>query len=258
MRILITNDDGVYAPGLAALYQSLKAEHQVVIAAPETEQSAVGHAITLSDPIKVRPLGPPQGFEGWAVYGTPADCVKLALSQLLDYTPELVVSGINRGSNTGFNLLYSGTVSAASEAALLGVPSIAVSLDSHDVNADFSFAGQVACRVAALLPQWNLPPATPLNVNVPCMPAERIKGFRFAYQSQSRFIERFVPRTDPRGNTYYWQAGDTAKDASNGQSDQAALEAGYVSLTPIKLDLTHHTLLESLRRSVGELIDIAD
>ncbi len=248
MRILITNDDGVYAPGLAALYKAMQKEHQVVIAAPQTEQSAVGHAITLSDPIRVRPLGPPEGYAGWAVSGTPADCVKLALSQLLDYTPDIVISGINKGSNTGFNLLYSGTVSAASEAALQGVPSIAISLDSHDPKADFSFAGRVACLIAAKLAQWNLPPTVPLNVNVPALPESEIRGFRFTSQSQTCFKERFIPRTDPRGNTYYWQAGETANDISTDRTDQSTVQAGYVSLTPVRLDLTHHKLLDSLRK----------
>ena len=247
MRILITNDDGVYAPGLAALYESLRREHQVVIVAPETEQSAVGHAITLSDPIRVRPLGPPEGYVGWAVGGTPADCVKLALSEILDFTPDLVASGINKGSNTGFNILYSGTVSAASEAALQGVPSMAVSLDSHDPKADFSYAGWVACRIAELLPGWGLPPTVPVNVNVPALPAADIRGIRFTTQSQARFTERFLPRTDPRGKTYYWQAGETAGDISEEMADHTTLQAGYVSVTPLQLDLTHHRIVESFR-----------
>jgi 5'-nucleotidase len=253
MRILITNDDGVYAPGLAALHKSLSAAHEVTVVAPETEQSAVGHAITLSDPLRVRPLGPPNGYRGYAVAGTPADCVKLALNELSDEPPELVVSGINKGANLGFNLLYSGTVSAASEAALQGIPSIAISLATHDPQADFSFAGKIAAHIVALYPSLGVPPQAPLNVNVPALPPSDIRGIRLSRQSQARLRERLIPRVDPRGNTYYWQAGETFDAQEDPQADYPTTMAGYVSITPLSLDLTHDGVLKDLCSKKFEL-----
>jgi 5'-nucleotidase len=251
MRILITNDDGVYAPGLLALHRALAREHQVHTVAPETEQSAVGHAITLADPIRIRRLGPRTGMDGWAVSGTPADCVKLAVNQLLPEPPELVVSGINLGANVGVNLLYSGTVSAATEAAILGLASIAVSLDTHH-DPDFSFAAAFAAHLAGRHAGLGLPPATPLNVNVPARPRAEIRGVRFCRQSQARLVERFIRREDPRGHVYYWQAGETMGREGDVETDHAALEAGWVTITPVRQDLTHGPALEGLaERELG-------
>lgn len=247
MRILLTNDDGVYAPGLAAIHATLAAQHQVTVVAPETEQSAVGHAITLVDPIRVRPLGPRTGFQGWAVTGTPADCVKLAVSELLKEPPELVVSGINLGANVGVNVLYSGTVSAATEAAILGLPAMAISLGTHQ-DPDFSYAAQVGAHLCGQHRGLGLPPEVVLNVNVPALPAERIQGLAWTRQSEARLVERFLPRTDPRGHTYYWQAGETMGQEGDLATDYPALLAGYVTLTPVHHDLTHHRLLERLRQ----------
>jgi 5'-nucleotidase len=254
MRILITNDDGVYAPGLLALHRALSRRHQVQTVAPETEQSAVGHAITLADPIRIRRLGPRTGMDGWAVSGTPADCVKLAVNELLAQPPELVVSGINLGANVGVNLLYSGTVSAATEAAILGLASIAVSLNTHH-DPDFSYAARFAAHLADALPGLGLPPATPLNVNVPALPAGEIKGVRLCRQSQARLVERFIRREDPRGHVYYWQAGETMGQQDGMDTDHAALEAGYVTITPVRQDLTHGPALEGLASHRWDLPD---
>lgn len=245
MRILITNDDGVYAPGLAALHQALAKEHEVTVAAPETEQSAVGHAITLSDPIRVRPLGPPNGYQGWAVSGTPADCVKLALCELLDQPPELVVSGINLGANLGVNLLYSGTVSAATEAALQGLPAVAISLDTHQ-DPDFSTAAAFAARLVKQLGHLPMGKIAPLNVNVPAIAPDKIKGVRFTRQSQARLQERFIKRVDPHGHTYYWQAGENMGTEGGLDCDYPALLAGYITITPLSHDLTHDEMLSGL------------
>jgi 5'-nucleotidase len=245
MRLLLTNDDGVYAPGLAALHAALAAEHEVMVVAPETEQSAVGHAITLADPIRVRRLGPRTGFDGWAVTGTPADCVKLALSELLPQAPELVVSGINLGANVGVNLLYSGTVSAATEAAILGLPGVAFSLGTLK-DADFTYAGAVAAHMVGLYPSLGLPTHVSLNVNVPPLPAHKVKGIRFTRQSKARVGERFLRRTDPRGRIYYWQAGETMGTDGDLDTDYPALLAGYVTVTPVRHDLTHEDMLSHL------------
>lgn len=247
MRILLTNDDGVYAAGLAALHTALNGAHEVVVVAPETEQSAVGHAITLADPIRVRRLGPRTGFTGWAVTGTPADCVKLAVNQLLPQRPELVISGINQGGNVGVNLLYSGTVSAATEAAILGLQAIAVSLNTH-AEADFGFAARFVAHLAGKLPELPVSPQAPLNVNVPALPGNQIKGVLFTQQSQARLVERFIQREDPRGQTYYWQAGETMEQDGGLETDYTALQEGYISITPVRHDLTSRNSLAELKK----------
>lgn len=251
MRLLITNDDGVYAPGLLALHQALAQDHQVQVVAPETEQSCVGHALTVADPIRVRTLGPRTGMQGWAVAGTPADCVKLALAELLEQPPHMVVSGINLGSNVGVNLLYSGTVSAASEAAIYHLPAMAVSLDTRG-QADFTYAARVAAHLVGLHPALGLPPTVPLNVNVPALPPEQIRGVRVVPQSLGRVQERFVRRQDPRGGIYYWQDGEIMR-FEDGQTDHGALMEGYVTITPVRHDLTHHQALNSLRQGQFDL-----
>lgn len=252
MRILITNDDGVYAPGLAALHAALCVAHEVTVVAPETEQSAVGHAITLANPIRVRRLGPRTGFAGWAVTGTPADCVKLAVNELMPQPPDLVVSGINLGANVGVNLLYSGTVSAATEAAILGLPGMAVSLGTHH-EPDFSYAARVAAGLAGGFTDLGLPRGVILNVNVPPLMAGQVKGVVWTRQSNARLVERFLRRTDPRDHVYYWQAGETMGAEGDLATDFPALLAGYVTLTPVQHDLTDHGVLAALGLKTLEL-----
>lgn len=248
MRVLITNDDGVYAPGLAALHQAVSARHQVVVVAPETEQSAVGHAITLVDPIRVRPLGPRTGFEGWAITGTPADCVKLAVHELMDEPPQAVLSGINLGANVGINVLYSGTVSAATEAAIYGLPAMAVSLGTL-TEPDFGYAAQVAAHLLDGLLDLAMPQGICLNVNVPAISGSQVKGVRLVRQSQARLQERFLRRTDPRGHVYYWQAGETMESKPDPETDFASLLDGWVTVCPVGHDMTHYRALEDLDRA---------
>ena len=245
MKVLITNDDGVYAPGLAALHQALAARHQVKVVAPDTEQSAVGHAITLADPIRVRRLGPRTGFDGWAVMGTPADCVKLALNEFYPNQFDLVVSGINLGANVGVNILYSGTVSAATEAATQGLRAVAFSLATLR-DPDFSFAASFAAWMLDHLEGLEVPETVPLNVNVPPIPAAKIKGVRFTRQSQARLKESFVKRSDPRGHDYYWLGGESMGIEGSLDFDFPALRAGYVTITPLLHDMTHHEVLRGL------------
>ncbi len=252
MRLLLTNDDGAYAPGIKALHRALAPTHEVWVVAPETEQSAVGHAITLADPIRVHPLTPESGMSGWAVTGTPADCVKLALRELLPEPPAMVISGINQGANVGVNLLYSGTVSAATEGAIMGLAAMSISLDSHEAS-DFGYAAKVAAHLANAWEGLGVPSGVSLNVNVPALPPSRIKGLRFTRQSQASLSESFLRRTDPRGHTYYWQAGEKMGAEGDGQTDYPALLDGYVTVTPIKPDLTHSQALEALGRRGLEL-----
>ena len=207
MRILLTNDDGIYAPGLMALYEALRAEHHLDIVAPETEMSAVGHAITLTSPLRVREIAKEGALFGHAVSGTPADCVKIAIQELLPLAPEIVLSGINLGANVGVNVLYSGTVSAATEGAFLGIPSAAISLATHQ-QPDFRFAAEFAKEVIAFMVKSGLREGTALNVNVPALPPDQIKGISITRQGTSRFVERYERRSDPRGNVYYWLMGE--------------------------------------------------
>jgi len=246
MRILLTNDDGIYARGLAALYEELSREADCLIVAPEIEQSAVGHAITLSRPLMVRSATKGGRFLGYAVCGTPADCVKIGIKELADPLPDLVVSGINRGANCGNNVIYSGTVSAATEAAMMGITSIAVSLDSHK-EADFTFAARIARKMVRLIAANTSLAGGAFNVNVPCLPEDQIRGIVAVRQGRGRTIESFEKRVDPRDHIYYWMSGEKAASPQDMDTDLGALAAGYVTVTPIQYDLTRYELLETLK-----------
>ncbi|MBW1710769.1 MAG: 5'/3'-nucleotidase SurE [Deltaproteobacteria bacterium] len=245
MNILLTNDDGIHAPGLKALYKSLSTENRVFIVAPETEQSAVGHAITLTDPIRVKEIHNNDQLFGYAISGTPADCVKIALADLLEVKPDAVVSGINLGANVGINLLYSGTVSAATEATILGLPAIAVSLDTF-TNPDFTYAADFIRRLIKTLPSLDLAPRVCLNVNVPSLPQSQIKGVVWVKQYQAGFKENFFRRLDPRGNVYYWQGGEKPSSNLDPDSDMSLLAQKMITITPLKYDLTNHRELDRL------------
>ncbi len=246
MKILLTNDDGIHAPGLYALYEALKSRHDLHIVAPEAEMSAVGHAITLVDPIRVKRIHKNGSFFGFAVSGTPADCVKIAVQEILDPPPDIILSGINLGNNVGVNILYSGTVSAATEGAFLGIPSAAISLGIQE-NPDFDFAARFCCRVVRFLTESGLKDGTALNVNIPPVPPEEISGVCLARQGTSRFEERFEKRRDPRGNLYYWLSGETFIENGNPDNDSAALKKNYITITPIHYDLTAEGEYERLK-----------
>ena len=250
MRILLTNDDGIYARGLSALYEELSRENDCLIVAPEIEQSAVGHAITLFRPLMVRSATKGGNFLGYAVYGTPADCVKIGIKELAGQKPDLVVSGINRGSNCGNNVIYSGTVSAATEAAMMGVASMAVSLDTHQ-EADFTFAARFADRMVRLIKKNKLLQGCALNVNIPCLPEEKIKGVVVVKQGQGNLLETYEKRTDPRDNVYYWISAETLTADRDPQTDIGALSQGYITITPIQYDLTRHELIDGLQNLFG-------
>jgi 5'-nucleotidase len=248
---LLTNDDGIYARGLLALYQELSKEADCLIVAPEIEQSAVGHAITISRPLMVRKARKNGRFLGYAVAGTPADCVKIGLAELAGRPVDLVVSGINRGANVGINVLYSGTVSAATESAILGVPSFAISLDTHQ-EADFSVAARFARKMASFLLDNPLPNVA-LNVNVPAVPENEIRGVVVAQQGRARLMESFDRRVDPRENIYYWLSGQTEiPSQEKDDTDAGALKEGMITVTPIHFDLTRHDLLNALRTGMRE------
>lgn len=246
MRILLSNDDGIYAPGLAALHEAVQDLGEVVVAAPDSQMSAVGHAITISDPIKVRDIDGGSGFQGYAVGGTPADSVKLAVEALLDEPPDLIISGINLGPNAGISIIYSGTVSAATEGTILGIPSMAISLNTFS-NPQWKASIRAARFLARMIMSDGLPKGTLLNVNVPNLPPEAILGYRFTCMGRSQFKEVFHRRTDPRGNVYYWMDGDMELEPGQTNTDVQALKDGYVSITPLHFDLTHHSTLDHFR-----------
>lgn len=246
MRILLTNDDGIYAKGIEVLHEHLSMDHDVVVVAPETEQSAVGHAITLTDPLRVKSIDRNGTFFGYAVKGTPADCVKLAINELMNPPPDLVVSGINLGANVGINVIYSGTVSAATEGTILGIPAIAVSINTFR-DPDFRPAARFARLLVRQVKEHGLPPYTSLNVNVPAISESKIRGVRVTRQGVTRFVEKFDRRMDPRENVYYWQCGSTPPLEEDGDTDASALANDCISITPIQHDLTNYDFLESLR-----------
>ena len=253
MRFLLTNDDGIYAQGLAALYRELSKDAECLIVAPEIEQSAVGHAITIARPLMVRKAMKNGSFLGYAVTGTPADCVKIGICELVGGPVDLVVSGINRGANVGINVLYSGTVSAATEAAILGIPSMAISLDTR-ADADFAVAARFARKMAAFILECPLPQVA-LNVNVPAIPEEEIRGVVVARQGGARLKESFEKRVDPRENIYYWLGGQTESPAHEDvESDASALKRGMITITPIHYDLTRHDLLDGLKERVRDYL----
>ncbi len=256
MRFLLTNDDGIYSRGLSALYEELSKEAECLIVAPEVEQSAVGHAITISRPLMVRRAKKNGGFLGYAVAGTPADCVKIGIRELAEKPLDLVVSGINIGANVGINVIYSGTVSAATEGSILGVPSLAISLDTHDRDADFSFAAQFARKMAVFMLKHNPNKNIPLNINIPAIPEKEIKGVVVAKQGKARLMESFERRVDPRDNIYYWLAGETrVSETEDADSDACVLNRGMISITPIYYDLTMHDVLLDLSTSIKSHFD---
>lgn len=246
MRILLTNDDGIHAPGLLALYEALKSDHQLHIVAPESEMSAVGHAITLTSPIMVQAVHKGGTFFGHAVKGTPADCVKIAVQELLHKPPDMVLSGINVGANVGVNILYSGTVSAATEGAFLGIRSAAISLATLK-DPDFRFAARFSKEIIRFMMESDLKDGTALNVNIPAVPPEKIRGVSLARQGTSRFEERFERRNDPRGNVYYWLMGEKFIENGNPDNDSVALRQNKITITPIHYDLTCEKELKRLK-----------
>ncbi|PKN75298.1 MAG: 5'/3'-nucleotidase SurE [Deltaproteobacteria bacterium HGW-Deltaproteobacteria-10] len=252
MRILLTNDDGIYAKGLSTLYEEISQEADCLIVAPEIEQSAVGHAITISRPLMVRRAMKNNNFLGYAVLGTPADCVKIGIRELSDKPVDLVISGINRGANVGINVLYSGTVSAATEAVIMGIPALAVSLDTRK-DADYTFAAQFIRKMVRELTGNSALSNTAVNVNIPALSREKIKGVRVVRQGKGNIIEHFEKRIDPRENIYYWISGESQSDKEEQDTDISALAAGFITITPIQCDLTRHDMLGELTQIMNSI-----
>jgi 5'-nucleotidase len=245
IKILLTNDDGIDAPGLHALFLELKDFGEITVVAPSIERSAVGHAITLSDPLRVDSHERNGSFFGYAVNGTPADCVKIACGAILASMPDMVISGINLGPNTGINTIYSGTVSAATEGSILGIPSFAVSLGTYQ-NPDFQYAAKFGRKLAEKMIGKTMPRGVSLNVNVPACRENEIQGVQITRMSLAIYEEDFDKRIDPRGRIYYWLTGQRNHFETDLSVDVAALRANRISITPIHYDLTRYDFLKTL------------
>lgn len=247
MNILITNDDGIHAPGIHALKKSLENVGNVLVVAPDTERSAVGHAITLSDPLRVSEIYKENSLFGYAVNGTPADCIKLGIRCISDLPIDIVVSGINQGPNTATNIIYSGTVSAAAEAVIMGVPGLAISLTSFETE-EFEYAGTLAQQLTKKIFEHGLPEGTLLNVNVPPLKAEDIEGIVITRQGKGRYEEFFDKRIDPNNRTYYWLAGKRMNIDYDDDVDDVVIRNRKVSITPVRYELTDINMLQELKR----------
>jgi len=245
-KILISNDDGIFAPGIRALWEAMSEIGDPIVVAPDTERSAVGHAITITDPLRVVPVHRSGGFEGLAVSGTPADCAKIAIKSILDEKPDLMISGINSGSNIGTNLIYSGTISAATEGTMLGIPSIAISLDSY-ASDEYRGAKKAAIDIAENVLNYGVPKGTLINVNVPYCPPEDIKGMKITKQGNQYFKDQFEKREDPRGRTYYWMKGNIIDKDEELMYDGKAVSEKYISITPIQFNMTNESAIPDLK-----------
>lgn len=246
MNILITNDDGIYAEGILVLKNALEKIGKVLIVAPDRPRSACGHSITLHKPLRAERIKLADGSIGFASNGTPSDCVSLALLGLSEEPIDLVVSGINRGPNLGWDLTYSGTVSAAMEGAISGVQSFAISVATYSMEVDYSVAAQFAVDIAKILSKSKLPESTLLNINIPPLHSSEIKGIQITKQGKRRYIGSLDKRSDPSGRDYYWLGGDLPVDSLDEGTDVKAVADDYISVTPVHLDLTDYSALESV------------
>jgi 5'-nucleotidase len=237
MKILLTNDDGIDAPGLKALFEAVRSLGEIAVSAPEKQSSASGHSISLSAPFKAFPAEWPGSVCAFRVDSTPADCVRIAVLRLLPWKPDLVISGINQGANYGTLILYSGTVAAAAEAALLGLPAMAISLTSH-VYKDFTASAKCANKIAEWIQERGLAPGIFLNVNVPPLAPSAIRGIALTHQGQFRHVDDLEPHSELGGHFNYVLNSPSVPAMEHPDSDVSKVQEGFVSVTPLQLDLT--------------------
>ena len=246
--ILVTNDDGISAPGIRTLISAMNEIGDVVVVAPDSPQSAMGHAITINSTLHCNSIKIDDGPQiEYSCSGTPADCVKLGINEILDRKPDICVSGINHGSNSSINVIYSGTMSAAVEASVEGVPAIGFSLLDYNWNADFSQIREYVIKITKKAIKEGIPKGNALNVNFPKLKKEEIKGIKVCRQANAYWIEKFDKRTNPQGREYYWLTGEFINKDKGSDSDEWALENGYISIVPIKFDMTDHDNISKLR-----------
>ena len=247
--ILITNDDGVAAPGIRNLVEAVKDLGKIVVVAPDKPQSGMGHAITIGVPLRLHPISIFDDVEAWQCSGTPVDCVKLAVDKILRRKPDLCLSGINHGSNHSINVIYSGTMSAAVEAAIESIPSVGFSLLDYSVEADFTGARQYARIIVKHLLRNSLDKHLVLNVNIPAVPLDLIAGMKICRQAYAKYEEDFLERNDPSGRKYYWLTGEFVNFDKGKDTDVWALEHNYVSVVPVQFDLTNYVLKSKLKKT---------
>ena len=247
--ILITNDDGVTAPGILSLVEAVKDLGKIVVVAPDKPQSGMGHAITIGQPLRLHKIHAVDNIETWSCTGTPVDCVKLAVDKVLHRKPDLCLSGINHGANHSINVIYSGTMSAAVEAAIESIPSVGFSLIDYSIDADFTGARKFARIIVEKMLKTRLDKHTALNVNIPAVPAELLKGMKICRQAYAKYVEDFVERQDPHGRHYYWLTGEFVNFDKGKDTDVWALANNYVSVVPVQFDMTNYVLKDKLEKS---------
>lgn len=245
--ILVTNDDGITAPGMRALIEVMKELGEVIVVAPDKPQSAMGHAITINNTLFINKISTPNAdVQEYSCSGTPVDCVKMAVSEILHRKPDLCVSGINHGSNSSINIIYSGTMSAAVEAGIEGIPAIGFSLQDFAWNADFEPTKKFVKTIATEVLEKGLPDGVLLNVNFPKLPEGEIKGIKVCRQAKASWKESFDKRQTPHGRDYYWLTGEFINQDKGEDTDEWALEHGYISLVPVQFDLTAHHAMQQI------------
>ncbi|MCX8019842.1 MAG: 5'/3'-nucleotidase SurE [Chitinophagaceae bacterium] len=246
--ILVTNDDGISAPGLLNLVEAVKDLGKIVVVAPDKPQSGMGHAITIGQPLRLQRVHIISDIETWSCTGTPVDCVKLAVDKVLHRKPDLCLSGINHGANHSINVIYSGTMSAALEAAIESIPSAGFSLLDYSIEADFSGARKFVRKIVQYMLQTKLDKHTALNVNIPAVPENLLKGIKICRQAYAKYEEDFIERADPHGRNYYWLTGEFVNFDKGKDTDVWALTHNYVSVVPVQFDLTNYTLKKQLEK----------
>lgn len=245
--ILVTNDDGITAPGLRALIEVMSQLGDVIVVAPDKPQSAMGHAITINNTLYLNKMTSDEAvIQEYSCSGTPVDCVKMATCEILKRKPDLCVSGINHGSNSSINIIYSGTMSAAVEAAIEGIPSIGFSLQDFSWDADFDQVKPFVKKITSQVIEHGLPEGVLLNVNFPKLPYDEIKGIKVCRQAKAMWLEKFDKRTSPMGKDYYWLTGEFVNQDQGEDTDEWALDNGYVSMVPVQFDMTAHHAMQVL------------
>lgn len=245
--ILVTNDDGITAPGIRTLIEIMSEFGEVVVFAPDKPQSATGHAITINNTLYLNKISADNAkISEYSCSGTPVDCVKFAVNEILKQKPDLCVSGINHGSNSSINVIYSGTMSAAVEAGIEGIPAIGFSLSDYDWNADFGPTKKFIRKIALEVLANGLPKGVVLNVNFPKLAEKELKGIKICRQAKAMWIEKFDKRATPQGKDYYWLTGEFVNLDKGEDTDEWALENGYVSVVPVQFDLTAHHAIQEL------------
>ena len=246
--ILITNDDSIHAPGIKALTEAVKDLGRVVVVAPDKPQSGMGHAITIGYPLRLQKVNFIEGVEAYTCNGTPVDCVKLAVDKVLHRKPDICLSGVNHGANHSINVIYSGTMSAAMEASIESIPSAGFSLLDYSVEADFSASKTIVRKIAIMMLSKKHNKHLLLNVNIPAIPESLIKGIKICRQAYAKYEEDFIERKDPTGKMYYWLTGEFVNFDKGKDTDVWALKNNYVSVVPVKFDLTNYAMKEQLEK----------